>query len=663
MKYFILLLLFTLSAFGQLKERDKADLLVPSSLITNSGFESGVAGWTETGSGTLVSISGSNKLAGNLSARFDASALNDEMKSSVAVIPKGMYGKSCELRINYIGGDENLNARVVNDDDEVLREITLSTKTVYGPEPLYFACPSEADVLADADKGELYLEIYQATASDAAFIDLDEIYLQKFTGLGKVVQGMSPVLVNKNNGAQSVPNAAYTVITMSQVLEDAGGHFDDANDWVLLPNDGVYQFCAYVSTVSSPAAGGTDWQWGFDINNGGYFIVERKPGTGEQGNKTYCVDYKANAGDTVALVFRQNSGASIDVFDGTQLSVKQIDTSEKNIFSTLETSGGYVEATYQTTDNSVVDIGTANNTFLSGAPNANGSITSLGSIPVRVPCDGGNTPTGTTCSAGSEVIGISYDAHIAGPWEVCMEFNSFINIVVASSSMANLWTISRWSEDLLSVQEEGNSHQMSFYATNTAGTSTIDSINTPVSLCSVFNLQAGTNTFLLTFRKQSNGTVSNNWILAESNFAGLGGPRNIRMSARPIAVPSPAPVFVEFQESLKSRPQALPAPATQLKFKFARLTVNSLSNTCSIAQDQLGQFTNPVHVGGGECNFDFTSDFFTIDPVCVCNARGGNIGQECQVFSASTTRVDLRVVNAVSNAVQDRQVDIVCYGL
>jgi hypothetical protein len=105
--------------------------------------------------------------------------------SSAVTLSDGLYGRACEARINYIGGDANNILEVVNNDAEVLGSLQLSAHTLNGPESVFFACPTSTAVGLDADKGIIKLQIRQNTGSNAASLTFDDAYIGDLSQLAE----------------------------------------------------------------------------------------------------------------------------------------------------------------------------------------------------------------------------------------------------------------------------------------------------------------------------------------------------------------------------------------------------------------------------------------------------------------------------------------------
>lgn len=150
--------------------------------LDNPGFEDGIAvNWSCTGATCTEETT--DPLSGDRSLIFTPIAQDNELKSDLKAIPVGLQGTACEARVFYTGGDENLTAQVIDANDLVLGETVLSAHSIAGFESVFFLCPTAADILGDADKGELSLRVYNEQVTVAAAATFDDMRLGSLVGL------------------------------------------------------------------------------------------------------------------------------------------------------------------------------------------------------------------------------------------------------------------------------------------------------------------------------------------------------------------------------------------------------------------------------------------------------------------------------------------------
>lgn len=149
----------------------------------NANAESGTDSWTNSGGGSFA-VTTTDPLEGDASFTFTASAQNDYVESTVLSFDKDIFkGQSCEARIEYIGGDENLSLQVVNGNNVVIVEESIPAHGIFGPESVFFLCPSQADITGDAQLGNLRYRVANTGASAAPLIKWDKSYIGTLRGL------------------------------------------------------------------------------------------------------------------------------------------------------------------------------------------------------------------------------------------------------------------------------------------------------------------------------------------------------------------------------------------------------------------------------------------------------------------------------------------------
>lgn len=92
----LVLLMLSVPAFAQMTATQKQDVPFVS-IIPNSGFENGRAGYTESGGTFLVVNSGSNLLNGLGSVTWDSNAASQTLRSPQVAVPQGLRGKNGQL--------------------------------------------------------------------------------------------------------------------------------------------------------------------------------------------------------------------------------------------------------------------------------------------------------------------------------------------------------------------------------------------------------------------------------------------------------------------------------------------------------------------------------------------------------------------------------------
>lgn len=150
----------------------------------NANAEDGAVGWSNTG-GTFA-VTTVDPLEGEQSFNYTPSAQNDVVESALLDFDKDILkGRSCQAQIEYFGGDENLTLKVIDGNADVLGSIALPAHSISAPESIFFICPSDADIVGDANKGDLKLRIENTGASASPIIKFDRAYLGTLIGLSE----------------------------------------------------------------------------------------------------------------------------------------------------------------------------------------------------------------------------------------------------------------------------------------------------------------------------------------------------------------------------------------------------------------------------------------------------------------------------------------------
>lgn len=214
----------------------------------NANAEDGTSAWTNVG-GTFA-VTTTDPLEGEQSFTYTPSAQGNYVESAVLDFNKDIFkGRSCEGRIEYIGGDENLTLKVINGDNEVLGSQVLPAHTVTASESVFFLCPSEAQIVADADKGNLRLRIENEGASASPLIKWDLSYLGTLRGLVETtLPDKFSAKISGSLGA-SVGIVSQSSDFITSVSKVSGGVFDIN----LKPGQFTVNPAAVAEAINTPA--------------------------------------------------------------------------------------------------------------------------------------------------------------------------------------------------------------------------------------------------------------------------------------------------------------------------------------------------------------------------------------------------------------------------
>jgi|LULL01.1.fsa_nt_gb hypothetical protein len=150
----------------------------------NPNAEDGLTNWTNTG-GTFT-LNTSDPLEGEQSFEYTPSAQNNFVQGPLLNVDRDIFrGRACQARIEYIGGDNNLELRIVDLSGATFKNIPLPAHTIAAAEDVFFLCPTASDILVNANLAQLRLRIFNSGASASPLIKFDKVYLGTLIGLSE----------------------------------------------------------------------------------------------------------------------------------------------------------------------------------------------------------------------------------------------------------------------------------------------------------------------------------------------------------------------------------------------------------------------------------------------------------------------------------------------
>jgi hypothetical protein len=183
-------------------------------------------------------------------------------------------------------------------------------------------------------------------------------------------------------------------------------------------------------------------------------------------------------------------------------------------------------------------LGTVGVTSYAGLENGSFTLTNntgSGNIPAMIPCSSTNAPSGTTCSAGNESIGVSFVLPAAGDVVACAEFAHLLTVASSSTAYA-AFQIVETPNNAQTISQEGKSRIAG--GTPAAGDTII-----PYHVCGNFSFaSAGQKTLRLFYEQFQTGTLTLSQVIGDANTNV--GQRDIHWTVYPANQRSPAPIFV-----------------------------------------------------------------------------------------------------------------------
>lgn len=583
---------------------------------SNFDFEAGTTVWGASG-GTFA-LDTTTPLNGDASGTYDASAAAQTFSSAAIAVTEAFNGRTCTVDGLYrwpSGVQDDLTFEVYDGTSVIASVNPVPTTTETRPLNFpFFSCPSS---------GTLQFRI--TSNADAALIELDDIFL----GVGRNTLSISqtelvafakyPATASCTWSVSSTTFADFPADTdCSPIQVDFATYEVDLteND---LPQISFSNLPAGTYLVEAVFDGFTDsnssygqFRFSDGSTSGPHSSnVQINPSVNSENIKAHAVfSYSTSGPRTFKLQgAMQGGGNFISIFNATtgeggELSFK-VTKFPKNASEsvTLETVGSYVDVVIS--NGGVVNLATSGTT--QQVPSDAGlQLYNYGTLTAKIGCDGGNLPTGVTCSAGNEVISPAFTPHIAGPWEVCTTFSQDVTLG-SSGSIEASWQIIRRSANGITDLEVAGDVGRNTFQYNGSPSSLVHAQQQ--KLCGIFNLDISESRFDLSYTQNAAGTISINRLI--SGFSG-GTAGFIRFTARPVNQSFPTPVFTDLQNSLNSK---IESSADNHRIETA--TVNC-SSSSTFTED--GNWVTSVsNISSGACTINFDPGVFSQSPKCTAS--------------------------------------------
>jgi hypothetical protein len=275
-----------------------------------------------------------------------------------------------------------------------------------------------------------------------------------------------------------------------------------------------------------------------------------------------------------------------------------------------------------------------------------------GVIPAQIPCSGTNPPTGLTCSAGNESVGVSFNLPAAGDVLACVSFSH--EIQAGSGSVAAWFQVVETPNNAQTILQEGGARVQSFYSMNA-------SVAFPHRVCGTLRFSsAGQKTIRLMYEQVINGSPNVSVIVADRNTSF--GQRDIKWEVYPLNTYQPAPLLIGSVISGSSGIE---------RVERATIAGSTLGEACTASQCNIYQASSPwissvVRTAAGFYTINFTAGVFSGPPVCVGNADFP-ANRPLLAFFAPTTSSSSSIGLVVFDAVaptqfRDAVVTVQCQG-
>jgi len=622
--------------------------------LLNPGFEGGKTGWTVTTTAFTITTTAGEFAEGTRGAEWNPAGA-ESLKSPSWTVKTNAGGNGvgfCRVRSNA-DADYDLEIYDVT-NAVVVAEVDIPASTTFLNIPVNFVGVSNT--------------AYRVQVSSAG--NDDEIQVDS-CGIG-YAEGYNIANVNQASLYGSIRYAVTASCTWSTVSASYGDYTADTDcptptvtgyasapgtkipgltfanlppgDYFVISNgffapnstsvaaNVAFQFSDGTNAFGSATAAGGGGSSGDPLASS--VLTGRLSVTAAQTNITIQVQGKTSSGSNAAIV-GNSTAAQNNHFE---IQVYRFPSASQQVYA-ASTSNWRVDA----------NIAGANDTFTTSAVSTYTGIensgwtltnnTDVGTLTAQIPCSSTNAPSGTTCSAGDESIGVSWVLPKPGKVKACV---GFATSIASSSDGYGIFQIVETPNNAQTISQEGKERidgGANALAVN-------DTIHVPYRVCGNFYFSsAGQKTLRLMFEKPAgSGTFS---LMADASSSN--GQRDIHWEVHPLDENSPAPNIVNTVVTKDD--------TTPWQFLSAKVT------SADAVSDESGEWITgnctDATVGEASCIFGFT---WRQTPTCLCTARAGASAVEnsCFINAVSTTQVDIRTSN--NNVMTDVHFTLLCMG-
>ena len=525
-------------------------------LLTNSSFENDVAGWSASG-GTLARETGSANVeppgVGALS--WDSTAAGQTLSSNTTTITSGdgLSGRSGVFSAAWKAdsGTPTHMMEVIDGSGNTLTSATiLSSTSGYIRNSLNFIMPASGSVYGRA----------KSVAANEPKVYSENMYLGLAEGYN--ISSVSQASIYGTAVHASTSNCTWSVVgtTIATPAADADCPAPTVTGYASAPGTkipgirfagglppGKYKITAtgqFVAVRTATSAdlylrftdGTTNSAKAYNLSFGSTSSVSQQYA---QSTFVGVFTYTTAQGDTTFALQTGGSGTGKIDADGSDLQfiVERFPLDSEQTYRP-DTIAWRVDANIS---GAHADLGTASVTdYASGVvENAGLTLTNntgAGVLTAQIPCSSTNAASGTTCSAGSESVGVAFTLPKSGDVRACSSFSHFV-ATGASGAVSTTFQLVETADGSQTTVQEGKDRIES--GTGTASGSWFF----PQKVCGTFSFSSsGKKVLRLRYEQATTATVTSNLVLADAGATH--GQRDIHWEVYPINQQVPAPLLV-----------------------------------------------------------------------------------------------------------------------
>ena len=637
----LLTVLNPILAGAALTDFDRQELAVKNWLAPyNSGFESSKAKWTASG-GTLAAVtSGTNLLVGKGSATWDSGSAAQTLTSQTITIEKGYYGQNCEAGIVAQTPSGTATHTVqAYDGTNILVSATIVSSTTPRLNTVNFPCPQS---------GTVALRLV-SVAADEPLIALDDAYLGLARNVGSTQlisewQSYTPTGSWTSNTTYTGKWRRLGDTAEVQVRLALSGAPTAASLTVNLPSGLVIDTSKLAGGTTQVELPNSDGSMRDDASYNGFSkafydsttsVGIRSPSTATAHtlvivNSTTPITWAAN--DSIDVTFR------VPIVGWTAQTIVMPDAQGWWAGASIVGAAASLSTSTQASFTEIT------NTGLTLTPTG-------GSATIGIACASGTTNAAgaTTCAAAAESIGVTVSVPVSGAYRVCTSAANFMEDTGAATNVNALQTfkVNLTTAASSTVVTSGDATAHAALKTNSGGGGEVIGGAHPFSVCSIFQLSAGGNTFRLMYSSSISGTLAANTIDASGGVS-----QNVSFRIEPVS---------QQQQAILANSVSTSATNGE-KIESLRVDASCTSSPCAIGS-QSGAFTDVTRSTTGNYSVNYPASTWSAGPRCVVTAGDANTLASCKInSSATTTSVSIFCPNTSTGTGLDSDFNIICMG-
>jgi hypothetical protein len=513
-----------------------------SNFVLNPNAQTNVANVTNATRSTTTPLVATSEFTLNLTSGTFATW-------TLRAFDSGMKGQNCEARFSYRGFATATTTAEIVQNSLVVAQLVLTPSTDPRIASINFPCGDLANATT--------FRIAQTTANMTGTNEIGAIYTGLATNQANVAQAeeagkytmTGAASCNWSTGSTSFTNysadADCNTATVTGAATTSAGKIPGATFSNLKP--GKYMFTVVFYGVKSGSVADSIL---FRLGDGTTYSTFVAPFvstiTGQvymPVSLTFTTEYTTVSSPTIQVQANTSSASNTAEIPNTGASQKfeliayRFPTSSELVV-TPERQNWYVNAYHGGANPS---LGTS--TIATKTEITNGSLTLTpyaASQPAATLCSSTNAPpslstSATTCAAGNESLGLTFNIPSVGTYQVCSEFTS--NVAANANGTADAY---------FSLEETGTASTTTTTTNKTVGrnatiTSSIANISSPFRICDDFVFSSvGQKAVRLFYTQDITATVTSNLILGDNSNS-----RSIKWTVKPVTNQSNSALYVQ----------------------------------------------------------------------------------------------------------------------